>query len=140
MFAIGIPFLVVYAGNPRQWWSLIPGGILAVIGVSLLVAEVALEYILPAVLLIAGIWIVARQLLRGEQADPAVTLPHGNRLLLPNRTQRRLTAHRMPMRPNQGEAIAFHFGALTESAGARALLSGRRDNPVGDPGAATAEE
>jgi hypothetical protein len=78
MFAIAIPFLVVYARNPNQLWPLIPGGILTVIGVSFLVAEVAFEYILPAVLLIAGIWIVASQLLCGEQADPAVTLPHAD--------------------------------------------------------------
>ena len=70
MFAIAIPFLVVYTRNPKQWWPLIPGGILAVIGASFLAAEAAIEYILPAGLIIAGIWIVARQLLRGEQNEP----------------------------------------------------------------------
>lgn len=79
MFAIAIPFLVVYARNPRQRWPLIPGGILAVIGVSFLVAEAALVYVLPAGLIIAGIWIVARQLLRGEvtESDSAVSEESG---------------------------------------------------------------
>ncbi|NIN64744.1 MAG: hypothetical protein GTO63_08590, partial [Anaerolineae bacterium] len=30
LFAIAIPFFVVYARDPKQWWPLIPGGILAV--------------------------------------------------------------------------------------------------------------
>jgi hypothetical protein len=69
MFAIAIPFLVVYTRNPKQWWPLIPGGILAMIGASFLVAEAALEYILPVSLIIAGIWIVARQWLRGDATE-----------------------------------------------------------------------
>jgi hypothetical protein len=69
MFAIAIPFLVVFARNPKQWWPLIPGGILAMIGASFLVAEAALEYILPVSLIIAGIWIVARQWLREEVTE-----------------------------------------------------------------------
>ncbi len=73
MFAIAIPFLVIFARNPKEWWPLVPGGILAVIGVSFLVAEAALEYILPVGLIIAGIWIVVHQLLRGDQPDPPVS-------------------------------------------------------------------
>ena len=66
MFAIAIPFLVVYARNPKQWWPLIPGGIMAVIGLSFLIAEAAVEYIAPAVLILAGVWILVRQLTRKE--------------------------------------------------------------------------
>ena len=68
MFAIAIPFLVVFARNPRERWPLIPGGVLTVLGLSFLIAGAALEYILPISLIVAGIGLVARQLLRGETA------------------------------------------------------------------------
>ncbi len=73
MFAIAIPFLFVYARDPRQWWPLIPGGILAVIGASFLVAGAAVEYILPAGLLLAGVVILARQFIR--RGDVASDVP-----------------------------------------------------------------
>jgi hypothetical protein len=72
MFAIAIPFLAVYALNPKQWWPLIPGGIMAVIGLAFLVAEAALGYIAPAVLVLIGIWILVRQFIRKEPAAPDV--------------------------------------------------------------------
>ena len=64
MFAIAIPFFVVYARNSKEWWPLIPGGIMALIGLSFLIAEAAVEYVLPAVLILAGAWILARQFAR----------------------------------------------------------------------------
>jgi hypothetical protein len=64
LFAIAIPFFVVYARKPRQWWPLIPGGILAIIGISFLIAEAAVEYVGAVVLVVVGLWIVARQFLR----------------------------------------------------------------------------
>jgi hypothetical protein len=70
MFAIAIPFFVVYARNPGQWWPLIPGGIMAVIGLTFLIAEAAVEYIVPAVLILAGVWILARQFTRREPSTP----------------------------------------------------------------------
>jgi hypothetical protein len=73
MFAIAIPFWVVYARDRKQWWALIPGGIMAVIGLSFLIAEAAARYIGPAVLLIAGAWILVRQFAgkeSGEKAQP----------------------------------------------------------------------
>ena len=72
MFAVAIPFLVVFALNPKAWWPLIPGGIMAVIGLAFLVAETAAEYIAPAGLVLAGIWILARQFLHKEPAAPDV--------------------------------------------------------------------
>jgi hypothetical protein len=72
MFAVAIPFLVVYALNRKQWWPLIPGGIMAVIGLAFLVAEAAAEYIAPVALVVVGIWIRARQLVRKEPAAPDV--------------------------------------------------------------------
>ena len=68
MFAIAIPFLAVYAFNSKNWWALIPGGIMAVIGLSFLIAEAAAGLIVPVFLVIAGIWIIVRQFLRKEPA------------------------------------------------------------------------
>jgi len=72
LFAVAIPFLVVFALNPKEWWPLIPGGIMAVIGLAFLVAEAAVEYIGPIALVVVGIWILARQFLRKEPAAPDV--------------------------------------------------------------------
>jgi hypothetical protein len=69
MFAIAIPFFVVYARNPGQWWPLIPAGIMAVIGLSFLIAEAAVQYIGPVVMILAGAWILVRMFARGEPAD-----------------------------------------------------------------------
>jgi len=69
MFAIAIPFFVAYARDPQQWWALIPGGIMAFIGLSFLIAEAAAQYVVPVVLIIAGAWILVRMLIRGEPAD-----------------------------------------------------------------------
>jgi len=79
MFAIAIPFFVVYARNPRQWWPLIPAGIMAVIGLSFLIAEAAAQYVGPVVMILVGAWILVRMFTRGESADivdqPAPDVP-----------------------------------------------------------------
>jgi hypothetical protein len=77
LFAIAIPFFVVYARDPKQWWPLIPGGILAVIGLSFLVAEAAVQYIGPAVLVLVGVWILVRVFTRREPTAPDAPLPPG---------------------------------------------------------------
>ncbi|MCP4418751.1 MAG: hypothetical protein GY805_19205 [Chloroflexi bacterium] len=66
MFAIAIPFFVVYGRNSQHWWALIPGGIMTVIGLSFLIAETMAGYVVPAVLILAGIWILARQFIHRE--------------------------------------------------------------------------
>lgn len=68
LLAIAIPFFVVYALNRRNWWALIPGGILALIGLGFLVAEAAIVWIAPVVLLGLGIYLLARVILRREPA------------------------------------------------------------------------
>ncbi|MFC2036816.1 hypothetical protein ACFLYD_02435 [Chloroflexota bacterium] len=68
LFAIAIPFFVVYARDRKLWWALIPGGVLAVVGLSLFVAESAFVYIGAALLFLAGIWILVRAFARGESA------------------------------------------------------------------------
>ena len=64
MFAIAIPFFVVYARDRKQWWFLIPGGIMAVIGLSFLLAEAAIEYVAAAALILVGVWLLVRQFIR----------------------------------------------------------------------------
>ena len=66
MFAIAIPFFVVYGRNPRQWWPLIPGGIMAIIGASFLIAEAMVGYVIPIVMILAGILILLRQIRHQE--------------------------------------------------------------------------
>jgi len=66
LIAISIPFFVVYARDTKQWWPLIPGGITALIGLSFLIAEAAVQYIAPAILIVAGIWVLVRQFTQKE--------------------------------------------------------------------------
>lgn len=70
MFAIAIPFLVVFAREPKQWWALIPAGVMAAIGVSLLLGGDAAQYVLPVLLIVAGIFLVARHFLRRDSTPP----------------------------------------------------------------------
>ena len=61
LIAIAIPFFVVYARDTKKWWALIPGGITAIVGLSFLIAEAAVQFVAPAVLIIAGVWVLFRQ-------------------------------------------------------------------------------
>jgi hypothetical protein len=70
MFAIAIPFFVVYMRNRDQWWPLIPGGVMGVIGLAFLLAEGAVVYIGPIALVVVGIWILLRQLKAKEPTAP----------------------------------------------------------------------
>lgn len=66
MFAIAIPFLVVFTLNRKLWWALIPGGVLAIIGIAFLIAEAAVQFILPVVFIVLGIVILVRMFTRKE--------------------------------------------------------------------------
>jgi len=69
LFAVAIPFFVVYARDTSKWWALIPGGITAIVGASFLIAEAAAQYVGAFVLIVAGIWVLVRQLTRKETAE-----------------------------------------------------------------------
>ena len=43
LFAVAIPFFVVYMRNRENWWALIPAGVISVVGLSLLIAARAAE-------------------------------------------------------------------------------------------------
>jgi hypothetical protein len=86
LLAIAIPFFMIYARDRRRWWALIPGGVLAVIGLSFgswlpwhsvrasLIAGGALEYLAALALLVVGAWILVRAFVdrdpSGEAAVP----------------------------------------------------------------------
>jgi hypothetical protein len=77
LMAIAVPFFVVYLRDRRLWWALIPGGILAVIGLSFLVAGAAIEYIGALVLVLVGVGVLVRAFTRKrpEPDVPAATGP-----------------------------------------------------------------
>jgi hypothetical protein len=69
MFAIAIPFFVVYLWNPKEWWPLIPGGIMAIIGSSFLLSSGAGRYLPAVVLIVVGVLILTRQFRHTEPPD-----------------------------------------------------------------------
>ena len=73
---IALPFLFVFLRNREQWWALIPGGIVGLIGISFLLAEGTFKYVLPAIIILIGGWILVRQFIRQEASSletPAIT-------------------------------------------------------------------
>lgn len=70
MFAIATPFFVVYARDTKRRWALIPGGVLAIIGVAFFVAEAAVVFIVPAILILVGIGILVRAFTRSDLPEP----------------------------------------------------------------------
>lgn len=70
MFAIALPFFVVFLRNRANWWALIPGGIMAMIGLAFMTGSLA-SYLIPVVLIAAGLFLLARQFaVAGKTAAP----------------------------------------------------------------------
>jgi len=71
MFAVALPFLVVFFGNTSQWWALIVGGIIAILGVALLLDSDLTEYVTPIALILVGGGILVRLITkRGAEEAP----------------------------------------------------------------------
>jgi hypothetical protein len=73
MFAVAIPFLFVYFRNPSEWWPLIPGGVMGLMGLGFLLSDRSTRLVAPILVILAGILIIARQLRRppsgGQERD-----------------------------------------------------------------------
>jgi hypothetical protein len=67
LLVIALPFFVVYARNPREWWPLIPGGILGVIGGAFLLGAGFASYVGAAAMILGGLFILLRPLLSGRE-------------------------------------------------------------------------
>lgn len=67
MFAIALPFFVVYFMNRRQRWALIPGGIMAVMGLAFFAGTDLAGYVIPAVLMVFGAWLLLRSVGRKSE-------------------------------------------------------------------------
>ena len=66
MFSIAIPFFIVFLVNRSQRWALIPAGILSVIGFGFFIGTDLGRYIIPAVLVIAGGWLLYQSFVKKE--------------------------------------------------------------------------
>ena len=66
MFAIAVPFIGVYFQDKKKWWALVPGGIMGVMGIAFMLADDSVRFIVPVVLIVAGIWVLVRQFIKKE--------------------------------------------------------------------------
>ncbi|MEJ2011686.1 MAG: hypothetical protein P8X64_05605 [Anaerolineales bacterium] len=69
MFAIALPFLFVYLRDRSNWWALIPGGIMTLIGAIMLLSVQLVEYLVPIAIILAGVWVLARGFIRGSKTQ-----------------------------------------------------------------------
>lgn len=77
LFAIALPFFYVYLRDREHWWALIPAGIMSLIGLGLLMAEV--KYVVPAVLIVVGIYLLGRQVIRDKSETALTTGPDADK-------------------------------------------------------------
>jgi hypothetical protein len=75
--AFSLPFFYLYLKNHRHWWALIPGGILASVGVGFLIQQ--LVYIVPIALIAGGAFLILHKGNREESPEPVLTGPEADR-------------------------------------------------------------
>jgi hypothetical protein len=73
--AIALPFFVVFVRDRNNWWALIPGGIMGVIGMGFLAGSGAFNLLVPAVLILGGLFLLARQFIGGRAAERVGSTP-----------------------------------------------------------------
>jgi hypothetical protein len=66
MLAISAPFFVVYARDRKNWWALIPGGIMGFMGLAFMLADDSVRFVVPVVLIVVGVWVLVRQFTKKE--------------------------------------------------------------------------
>jgi hypothetical protein len=66
MLAVAAPFFLVYFRDKQKWWALIPGGIMGFMGVAFLLADDSVRYLVPVLLIVAGIWVLLRQFIKKD--------------------------------------------------------------------------
>jgi hypothetical protein len=67
--SIALPFFVVYIADTSQWWPLIPGGIMGLMGVIFLMTGEFFAYVVPILIILAGALILGRQVIRRPSSD-----------------------------------------------------------------------
>lgn len=73
-FAIALPFLLVFMINPRNWWALIPGGIMTAVAAGFLMGTDLMKFGVPAVLIMIGIVVLFGPLVRRTSTPPAAVV------------------------------------------------------------------
>ena len=69
--SIALPFFVVYARDTAQWWPLIPGGVMGLMGIIFLMTGELFGYVVPVLIILAGAFILARQFVRRSSSEQA---------------------------------------------------------------------
>lgn len=74
MFANALPFLYIYLRDKKQWWALIPAGVVGSVGLILMLAGAA-RYV-PVVMIVLGIYLIIRQSGKEDRPkEPVAALP-----------------------------------------------------------------
>lgn len=69
MFAVALPFAFVFVTDNSQRWALIPASILAIVGLGFLFAFDAIQYVMPVLLILAGLILVLILVFRRESSS-----------------------------------------------------------------------
>jgi hypothetical protein len=73
--SIALPFFVVYLNDRSQWWSLIPGGVMGLMGVIFLMTGELFQYVVPILIILAGAVILGRQFVTRSSGDTKEEIP-----------------------------------------------------------------